>query len=150
MSTLQELTEKVMQARTETFEAKYVVTTSRDRWEEEHHTDITRAKECQEAQECAEEELRQATLQAYEETGNKAPGPGLGIRVIEALEYDEHAALLWAIQHEMALALDKKAFEKIAKADGKSMSFLTKTAKVTATIATDLATVLLESEAVPT
>lgn len=37
----------------------------------------------------------------------------LSAKVITDLEYDESAALKWAIEHKMALSLDKKAFEKI-------------------------------------
>ena len=62
-----------------------------------------------------EAKLRELTLQAYAETGNKAPAVGVGIREITKLEYDAKVAYDWAIDHTMALKLDQSAFEKIAK-----------------------------------
>jgi hypothetical protein len=84
----------------------------------------------------AEAKLRELTLAAFNETGNKAPVPGVGIRVMEKLEYDLKVALDWAKAHKMALTLDKKAFEKIAKAD--KPDFVTIIQEPIATIATEL------------
>ena len=39
------------------------------------------------------------------------------IRILKKLEYEEAEALKWAKDHNMALSLDKRAFDKIAKAD---------------------------------
>ncbi|KKK65136.1 hypothetical protein LCGC14_2977190 [marine sediment metagenome] len=66
---------------------------------------------CQEV----ESALRELTLQAYAETGNKSPAHGVGIREVTKLEYDVKVALDWAVEHTMALKLDSSAFEKIAK-----------------------------------
>ena len=82
--------------------------------------------------------LRNLTLKAYAETGNKAPAPGVGIREVTILEYDKKIAFDWAKSHKMALQLDKKAFEKIAKAD--TPDFVTITTEPQATIATNLET----------
>lgn len=86
-----------------------------------------------------EEKLRELTLQAYAETGNKAPAIGVGIREVTILTYDNKVAFDWAKAHKMALKLDTKAFEKIAKAD--PPDFVKITTEPTATIATELAKV---------
>ena len=42
---------------------------------------------------------------------------GIGIRVGKVLEYDEMTALKWAKEHDLALTLDKKRFEQLAKTE---------------------------------
>ena len=107
---------------------------------EELFGELTYAKEqCSEA----EQVLRDMTLQAFKTTGNKAPAPGVGIRVITKLLYDAGRAFEWARQHGLALKLDTSAFEKIAKAD--KPDFVEITEEPTATIATDLSKVLEEA-----
>ena len=95
--------------------------------------------------ECAEAEqaLRDMTIQTYKETGNKAPSPGVGIRIITKLIYDAGKALEWAKQHGLALKLDISAFEKIAKAD--KPNFVDVVEEPTATIAVDLGKLPLET-----
>jgi len=63
-----------------------------------------------------EELLRLAAVDSYTATGNKAVAPGVSIRVPEKLEYDAGEAFRWASSHGVAVALDVKAFEKVAKA----------------------------------
>lgn len=65
----------------------------------------------------AEDALRAAGFAEYEATGTKKLPCGLGVRVITKLDYDPVVALEWAKAHGLALTLDTKAFEKIAKAD---------------------------------
>ena len=84
----------------------------------------------------AEDKLRELTLQAYAETGDKAPAVGVGIRERTVLTYDGKVAFDWAKAHKMALKLDSKAFEKIAKAD--PPDFVKITSEPQATIATNL------------
>ena len=57
-----------------------------------------------------EARLRELTLQAYAETGNKAPVAGVGIREATKLEYDKAVAFKWAAEHVMALKLDTTPF----------------------------------------
>ena len=80
--------------------------------------------------------LRELTLKAYAETGIKTPAVGVGIREVTKLAYDNGVALDWAKSHSMALSLDKRAFEKIAKAD--TPDFVSITTEPQATIATNL------------
>jgi len=66
----------------------------------------------------AESALRSEALAEYNFTGNKAPGPGVAIKIFEKLEYDPAEAFKWACKHEMALQLNVKAFEKYVKISG--------------------------------
>ncbi len=84
----------------------------------------------------AEEKLRELTLRAYAETGNKAPEVGVGIREVTVLTYDGKVAFDWAKSHKLALKLDTEAFKKIAKAD--PPDFVKITTEPQATIATEL------------
>src|SRR3990167_4290150 len=88
----------------------------------------------------AESGLRELTLQAYAETGNKAPAPGLGIREIIELRYDLKQAFDWAIKHTVALQLNKKEFEGIAKSKTPppDLNFVETAVIPQATIAVDL------------
>lgn len=83
-----------------------------------------------------EETLRKEIEFVYAETGAKKLAPGLGVRVSQILFYDQEQAFAWAQNHKLALQLDKKAFEKIAKADPPEFVFFEE--KITPTIASDL------------
>ncbi len=84
----------------------------------------------------AEARLRDMTIEAYHQTHNKQPAPGLGIRETTKLTYDTAEALKWATEHKIALALDKKAFEGIVKTS--PLDFVSTSFEVTATIAKEL------------
>lgn len=63
-----------------------------------------------------EKTLRAAILKAYADNPTtKTVAPGLSVRVTPKLSYDKEKALAWALHHKLALALDAKAFEAIAK-----------------------------------
>ena len=89
------------------------------------------------ARQNVETELRDAILEAYSQNGEKK-FPGGGVRIIKSLEYKDADALFWAQQHSMALALDRKAFERLAKAGDVSATIVTVTEEPQATINTDL------------
>jgi hypothetical protein len=63
----------------------------------------------------AETALRTLAVARYHATGNKSLAPGVKIREITRLQYDAQEALTWAIAHQLALTLDVKAFEQLAK-----------------------------------
>lgn len=90
----------------------------------------------------AEMETRLLAVQIYAETGSKQPHAGVGIRVTTKLAYSRAAALEWAQHHRIALALDTKAFEGLAKASPNTFPIVTFTQEPTATIAADLTTAL--------
>jgi hypothetical protein len=64
-----------------------------------------------------DKQLRDATIDAYKANPtSKTVAAGLSVRINTSLNYDAAKALEWAKAHDLALALDKKAFETIAKA----------------------------------
>src|SRR5215510_11499954 len=63
----------------------------------------------------AEMALRTLALDLYQVTGNKSLAPGVKVREVTRLHYDPQAALIWAMEHRMALKLDEKTFEQLAK-----------------------------------
>ncbi|MBA7590529.1 hypothetical protein ES708_32653 [subsurface metagenome] len=129
----------VVEARTATAKAALEKNAAFQDWQIKTKGLLDKALEALAVQAQAEGKLRELTLQAFGETGNKAPVPGVGIRIKEKLEYDLKAALDWAKAHKMALSLDKKAFEKIAAASPETRpGFVTITEEPQATIATDL------------
>ena len=105
-------------------------------WTETNKEVFTRASDASLLMGEAEEKLRELTLQAYAETGDKAPVIGVGIRERTVLTYDNKVAFDWAKAHKMALKLDTSAFEKIAKAS--PPEFVKITTEPQATIATQL------------
>ncbi len=84
----------------------------------------------------AEAVLRELTLKAYAETGDKAPAVGVGIREVTKYSYNSEEALKWAIEHKMALKLDETKFKNHVKAD--PPDFVKITTEPKATIATNL------------
>jgi len=58
-----------------------------------------------------EETLREMTIIAYQETGNKKPAPGVSVRMTKKAEYNATEALLWAKKHDACLSLDEKAYK---------------------------------------
>lgn len=72
----------------------------------------------------AEENVRILAIERYKETNNKILYKNIGIRIMTKLEYSQELALEWAKQHNLALELDKKSFEKIAKMDNTDIDFV--------------------------
>ena len=64
-----------------------------------------------------ETEIKELALNEYSETGEKKLKFGVGIRILKQLQYGEDEAFTWAKEHSMALSLDKRAFDKIARVD---------------------------------
>jgi len=90
-----------------------------------------------------EDKLRELTIKAYHETGNKAPAQGVGVRELTKLEYESKKAFEWCLDHKIMLKLDTPAFEKMAKmAPETRPGFVTVYTEVQATIATDLSKVI--------
>ena|SRR3990167_8178180 len=136
--TLQEQVRIVHQARGHAAFRKGIVDNQRAAWEQANTGRIEAAKIAAEECTTAEAVLREMALQAYgADPTNKAPAPGVGIRVIQVLSYKPEDALAWAKAHDMALSLDKTAFEKIVRAQGFMPGVLIAD-QLTATIATDL------------
>ena len=111
-------------------------------WEEEHADLIGEIKDLSEVTQEYELRLRELTIKAYQDTGNKKPVDGVGIRELTKLDYDPKEALKWALEHRIALSLDKKTFEGFAKTT--PLDFVAVTEELQATIATDLTQYLTE------
>lgn len=94
----------------------------------------------------AEKALRDSAVAEYQATGNKAPAPGVAIRMMLRLDYELKEAYDWAEEHKMALKLDVYAFEKVAKASPLAFDFVVITQEPHALIATDLSKALGEGD----
>ena len=67
----------------------------------------------------------------YDKTGNKKLIGGIGIRITTDLIYEPETAFAWAVKHNLCLSLNKKNFDKIAKAG--EIEFVEKSESVTVT-----------------
>lgn len=102
--------------------------------------DLCGLREAEEADlAAAERTVCALALSHYEATQDKAPTLGVAIKLFESLDYDPDAAFAWAKEKQMALvpeSLDRKAFERIAKAT--SLPFVSVSTEARAQIARDL------------
>ena len=105
-------------------------------WEQEYKSLLDSVTATSELVAEEEAKLRALTLQAYEQTGNKAPALGVSVKIFQTLDYDPKEALKWAMAHQIALSLDKKSFETFAKAT--PLEFVTIGEEPRAQIATEL------------
>jgi len=113
--------------------------TARAEWNAAHETEIRNVALLQQAVTRQEADVRALALTAYRETEDPHPAPGVSVRLYEALRYDAAEAMAWATKTGMAItpaALDRKAFEKIAKAT--PLPFVTYADEPRALIAADL------------
>jgi len=86
--------------------------------------------------------LRVHALIEYGETQNKNPAPGVSVKIFIRLDYEAKEALAWAINHTVALQLDKKLFENLVKAMPVKPDFVTSREEPQAQIASDLSKIL--------
>ncbi len=94
--------------------------------------------------------IRQEAIKTFQETGNKAPFPGVGIREKAIMQYPPDLALEWALEHKLALALDVRAFEAAMKATkGKQPPFVSFRIEAQGTIAQDLGPYVQEPDVQP-
>ena len=82
-----------------------------------------------------ESELK-AERASFYDGEDKSKVYGVGIREVTKLAYSGAEAFDWAVAHKLALKLDGKTFEKLAKID--PPDFVTITTEPQATIAADL------------
>jgi len=136
MEELEKQIKVVAEARQNVKEATEWRTSAYQRWLEANQVLLDNETNTKETCSEAEALLRELTLQAYAETGNKAPAEGVSVKIFEVLNYDSKEAMGWALEHRVALKLDTPTFEKIAKVD--TPSFVTITEEARAQIARDL------------
>lgn len=145
MAELLEQVKVVAEAREKARKAAEAGAAAMEAWEKENGLLLTSIAETKRQVIEAEATLRELTLKAYQETGSKAPAPGVGIRIVTRLIYDGDTALRWAKEHQLCLMLDKRSFEKVAKAQ-RELPFVTYDDEPQAIIAIDLSTVLKEEQ----
>lgn len=126
----------VVEARQKAAKAHLAKDTAYQQWQDEHQDLIEAAMLARSKLDEEENLLRELTLNAFNQTGDKTLIPGVGIRIMTKLEYYPRVAFKWAVEHNMALSLDTRAFEKIAKAS--PPDFVTINQVPQATIATEL------------
>ena len=68
--------------------------------------------------------IRDDTLAEYARTGNKIPCPGVQVKEMTRLSYEVSTALAWAKRTGVALTLNVKTFETLAKADPEEFPFV--------------------------
>ena len=133
---LREQINVVVDAREKATEAKDERVASYNKWLDENLPLFKEETEAKLVCSTAEVLLKEMALQAYAITREKAVAPGIGIREVTVLTYDNKVAFDWAKAHKLALKLDTEAFKKIAKADPPDFVKITK--EPTATIAQEL------------
>lgn len=94
---------------------KLELKTKREAFETENIELIDHIHTTQEQLEQHKELITLQAKQEYEATTQKKLLGGIGIRIVKLLTYELPEALSWAKKHDMALSLDKKLFENIAK-----------------------------------
>lgn len=111
---------------------KEILAEKKTEFEKENQIVIDLIEDIQGRMQASEDLIREEAMLKYKETGEKKLEFGVGIRVMKRLNYDEKEAFSWAKDHSLALALDKRAFEKIAKVD--DIDFVETTEEAMATI----------------
>lgn len=109
-----------------------------EQWEKENAALIERKRDLEKLASDLEELVRAMAVNIAKETGDKNPAPGVKIRTVTRLKYEPEKALDWALSRGMkeVLALNKRAFEKMAKAVKPEV--VTVEEELQATIARDL------------
>lgn len=116
--------------------AKAALKAKREEAERGYLTESTAAADATATRELGEAAVRALVVEAFLRTGNKNPHAKASVVESSKLKYDAAEAFAWAQDHKVAIALDAKAFEKIAKAT--PLPFVTTEVTPTARIATDL------------
>lgn len=124
---LQETLAALAIARLDAEASKAELAAAKAAFERDHARAINTAKNDISRVEELDTKARALALAIYKESKNKKPAPGIDIGTGSktTLTYDSKTALAWARTTGMALALDTKAFEKIAEAT--DLEFVTKT-----------------------
>lgn len=114
---MQEYAMNLVNSRSHLSAIKELLDEAQKEFDQKNVTIIDAVKRAQTDVKDAESALRDAGLAHYAAHPDSKKLPyGLGVRVTKSLVYDADTAFEWAQEHKMALALDKKAFDKIAKA----------------------------------
>lgn len=113
---MESLANDVLEARLHKEAQDVTVNELRAAWEAAHEPELTAQRMARAAVVEAEEALRAAAIALHGINQDKHPGPGVEIKTYATLDYSFEDALAWAKKSDMALTLDRSAFEQIAKA----------------------------------
>lgn len=118
-STILDLAREVAILRDEVANRSEHLARLRSDWEAEHEPLITELAEAKEDLTTSEAELRRVVEEAHHATGEKTFPAGIKVRSKTVTTYDADAVRSWAYDNAPHLLIvDKKAFEKHAKAHG--------------------------------
>jgi hypothetical protein len=113
--TLEEAIQTVVTARTQYQAVHQQVQHLREAWAT-HYAPLLQDEALQkQAVRQAEEALRRLAIEIYHSTGSKDIALGVCVREMTRLTYDPQDALTWAIEHRLALVLDVKTFDQLAR-----------------------------------
>lgn len=109
----------VADARAEAFAATEALRLKREQFAADNAALLEHEKTKKLEVERAEANAKALVAVHYEQTQDQAPVPGATVKLFATMQYDEARALEWSRATKLALvpeSLDKRAFEKIAKA----------------------------------
>lgn len=132
---------KLNDARKESAKLKEEKYKSHEQWLIDNAVLICKYAEIQGIVAQIEDGIRLAVLYRFQEDNDKKPAPGIVIKIFQKILYDPKQAYIWALSHRVALQLDIKEFEKIAKVI--PVDFVTISEEPKVMIAADLDRVLI-------
>lgn len=113
--TLEEAIQAVVATRTQYQAVRQQVQHLREAWAT-HYAHLLQEEAFQkQAVRHVEEALRRLAIEMYQATGSKELASGVRVREMTRLTYDPQDALTWAIEHRIALMLDSKTFDALAR-----------------------------------
>ncbi len=124
----------------------------RSAFEEEHRAELEQPKLFAADLAAAERALRTLALEAYEQTHETKPAPGIAIQIRKRFEYETEAAIAWAVRTGRSALLELKtaAFERAARGfvmAAEPLDFVTIRDEPAALISSDLSAFVGESGA---
>ena len=131
--TIEEDVRKLAVLRRKKTEIDEEIKVSREAWMEENAGKILAASVAGDLVVEMEEKIQAAAVAEFLATGDKKPAPGVGIREVEKLDYDDILAIDWAIGHghRGLLSLKRADFERAAKSIRPDFVKITKVPQVT-------------------
>ena len=94
--------------------AKADLDARRAAFDAEHAEQIARVADLKTALEVSEQQIRDAAVRFFDETGDKKPAPGVEIKLWDGVTYDPSAARTWCLVNMPALlVLNAAAYEKL-------------------------------------
>lgn len=142
---LREQVQEVYIQRKEFATLEAIIKESNEQWKRNNRQLLDNYREAEIRKTKAEQDLRDSAITFYRETKNKAPVPGVEVKIYQVLSYDPKQALNWAMEKKMALKLNKKLFEHLA-ITVEDIPFVEIKEEPRATIATDLGKALSQKE----